>query len=106
MAFRIARFRSHRWTSLKLLTPQKLCFRTQSTQAVLKPEAILTNTSNKNLDDVFEILKEKGTAWNHPGSAEFDFRSKLMTFVLLAVCCPKVAQEHLAWRGILADNYT
>jgi hypothetical protein len=57
--------------------------RPQSTQVALKEKVFLENTDNESLDDVFEVLSAKYTAWNHPGSTEFDFRSKL---ILVASC--------------------
>jgi hypothetical protein len=58
--------------------PPKPVFRFQSTQPALKDGQFLQDAGNESLDDVFEALSSKYTAWNHPGSAQFDFRSKLL----------------------------
>ena len=46
----------------------------------MKEKPITQDSDNESLDDVFEVLASKYTAWNHPGSAEFDFRSKSILF--------------------------
>lgn len=96
MASRVPSFRapSSHWNHRPLFfshgppPPPKSFYRLQSTQAALKEKIFSEDTDNESLDDVFEVLSAKYTAWNHPGSAEFDFRSKL-----ILVTCDQNVQD-------------
>lgn len=85
MASRVLAFRGFgfHWRQGPLLfsrgTPLPLSsYHFQSTKtALLRLRSISQDCKDENLEDVLRLLSSKSTAWNHPGPAQFDFRSRL-----------------------------